>query len=221
MWDVSRPPRDEPTSPALEGKFLTTGPPGKPPAGVPVPPNAIGASRFLCSEPSPWGVSPCSPRVKAKVLATALQALLTCSLSAPETLASSLILQLTGVLPSLGLCPCCRSLCPGCSLPVGAPSQSSSWLYHLPPSWWAFPHHCCYITPFLLPPDSLFSFSPFYFSPKHSLPSHRLCSLLTYFLFYLPPASKCKLLKDWSFHLFCYFFYFSTEYKVGPRVGRQ
>ena len=61
------------------------------------------------------------------------RSLLTCILS-PVTLASSLILQLTGIFPSLGLCLCCRSLCRGCSLPVGAPSQLV-----LPPSWCYLP----------------------------------------------------------------------------------
>ena len=148
--------------------------------------------------PPPGGFTACSLSVKAKVLAMAPQSLLTCSLSR-VTLASSLILQLTGMFPSLGLCPCCRSLCWGCSLPlvlppiwcclpVGAPSQLSSGLYQLPPSWWAFPHHCCYITPFLSPRrQSLFLFTILLFSKTLSTFSEAM--FFTYLFSFLSTTS--------------------------------
>jgi len=176
------------------------------------------SSRFLCSKPSPWGVYrlPTQSKSQSPGNGPTVPPDLHSLSSDAGLLADSPAhrhISISGPLPLLSF-PLPGVLPPSwCSLPVSAPSQLV-----LPPSYPPGSANCRlpggpFLTtavtshPFSRPADSLFSFSPFYFSPKHSLPSQRLCSLLTYFLFYLPPASKCKLLKDWSFHLFCYLFH--------------
>ena len=150
------------------------------------------SSRFLCSKPSPWGVYrlPTQSKSQSPGNGPTVPPDLHSLSSDAGLLADSPAhrhISISGPLPLLSF-PLPGALPPQCSLPVGAPSQLSSGLCQLSPSWWAFPHHCCYITPFLSPRrQSLFLFTILLFSKTLSTFSEAM--FFTYLFSFLSTTS--------------------------------
>ena len=156
------------------------------------------SSRFLCSKPSPWGVYRLLTQCKSQspgngpTVPPDLQSLSSDAGLLADSPAHRHV-SISGPLPLLSFpllgCSLPLVLPPiWCCLPVGAPSQLSSGLYQLPPSWWAFPHHCCYITPFLSPRrQSLFLFTILLFSKTLSTFSEAM--FFTYLFSFLSTTS--------------------------------